>query len=126
MKERSNLLPALKGGGYPWAGRRPRPVFIGVLGGGHGSGPGQHRGPFAAGLQRHERSLNGVSDWPWNNGIRLPHSPPRSKKFLAGGGLRGGVAGVLGRWGRRAGENIDVSIFVVKLINSISGQPCRC
>jgi hypothetical protein len=31
------------------------------------------------------------------------------------------VAGVLGRWGRRAGENIDVFIFVVKLINGVFG-----
>ena len=31
------------------------------------------------------------------------------------------MAGVLGRWGRRAGENIDVFIFVVKLINGIFG-----
>ena len=43
----SDLFP---GGGCP-VGRRPRPVFIGALGGGHGGGPGQHRGPFAAGLQ---------------------------------------------------------------------------
>jgi hypothetical protein len=31
------------------------------------------------------------------------------------------VAGVLGRWGRWAGDNIDVFIFVVKLINGIFG-----
>jgi hypothetical protein len=31
------------------------------------------------------------------------------------------VAGVLGRWGRRAGENIDVFIFVVKLIKGLFG-----
>ncbi len=46
-----DLLPALKGGGSLWAGRRPRPAFIGPSGGGHGGGPGQHRGPLGAGLQ---------------------------------------------------------------------------
>jgi len=49
----------------------------------------------------------------------------RNKIFFnrRGGGFRGGVTGE-GEpdwWGRRAGENIDVFIFVVKLINGIFG-----
>ena len=70
----SDLLPALKGGGSLWAGRRPRPTLTSPSGGGHGGGPGQHRGPFAAGLQRHERGPRGVYNRPRNNGIRLPHN----------------------------------------------------
>jgi len=51
----------------------PRPVFVGALGGGHGGGPGQHRGPLGAGLQRHERGPDGAYDGPRDKRISPPH-----------------------------------------------------